>query len=209
MPRKVCAEPGCPTLTDRTRCTTHERAKDRARGTRQERGYDADHDREAKRWRDAVRRGELVTCWRCGDPITDPNDCHLGHDDHDHRGCRSAAMARAEARCEASGLRLTAQRRQVLEALGPDGCFVNVARGSVADQEALVELLSAGKRGGAALDVFENEPAVPEALRNLENVVLSPHQGTATRETRDAMGELVVANLDAHFARRPLLSPVA
>lgn len=99
--------------------------------------------------------------------------------------------------------------RQVLEALGPDGCFVNVARGTVADQEALIELLSSGRLGGAALDVFENEPAVPEALRNLENVVLSPHQGTATRETRDAMGELVVANLDAHFARRPLLSPVA
>ena len=104
MPRKVCAEPGCPTLTDRTRCTTHERAKDRARGTRQERGYDADHDREAKRWRDAVRRGELVTCWRCGDPITDPNDCHLGHDDHDRRvtrgpehgrGCNLSAAGRA------------------------------------------------------------------------------------------------------------------
>ena len=69
--------------------------------------------------------------------------------------------------------------------------------------------MSSGRLGGAALDVFENEPAVPEALRNLENVVLSPHQGTATRETRDSMGELVVANLDAHFARRPLLSPVA
>lgn len=104
MPRKVCAEPGCPTLTDRTRCNTHERARDRARGTRQERGYGADHDREAKRWRDAVRRGELVTCWRCGDPITDPNDCHLGHDDHDRRvtrgpehgrGCNLSAAGRA------------------------------------------------------------------------------------------------------------------
>ena len=95
MPRKVCAEPGCPTLTDRTRCTTHERARDRARGTRQERGYDADHDREAKRWRDAVRRGELVTCWRCGDPITDPNDCHLGHDDHDRRVTRGPEHGRS------------------------------------------------------------------------------------------------------------------
>ena len=95
MPRKVCAEPGCPTLTDRTRCTIHERAKDRARGTRQERGYGADHDREAKRWRDAVRRGELVTCWRCGDPITDPNDCHLGHDDHDRRVTRGPEHGRS------------------------------------------------------------------------------------------------------------------
>ena len=94
MPRKVCAEPGCPTLTDRTRCNTHERASDRARGTRQERGYGADHDREAKRWRDAVRRGELVTCWRCGDPITDPNDCHLGHDDHDRRVTRGPEHGR-------------------------------------------------------------------------------------------------------------------
>lgn len=99
--------------------------------------------------------------------------------------------------------------RQVLEALGPDGCFVNVARGSVVDQGALIDLLSSGRLGGAALDVFENEPAVPEELRNLDNVVLSPHQGTATRETRDAMGSLVVANLDAHFAGKPLISPVA
>ncbi|HWK67847.1 MAG TPA: 2-hydroxyacid dehydrogenase [Rhizobiaceae bacterium] len=99
--------------------------------------------------------------------------------------------------------------RDVLEALGPDGVFVNVARGSVVDEEAMIELLTNGKLGGAALDVFANEPIVPEALRNLDNVVLSPHQGSATREARDAMGALVLANLDAHFAGKPLLTRVA
>lgn len=98
--------------------------------------------------------------------------------------------------------------RAVLEALGPDGMFVNVARGSVVDQEALTDLLATGRLGGAALDVFAQEPDVPEVLRNLENVVLSPHQGSATREARTAMGALVVANLLAHFEGRPLLSQV-
>lgn len=99
--------------------------------------------------------------------------------------------------------------RDVLEALGPEGMFVNVARGTVVDQGALVELLAQGRLGGAALDVFDREPEVPETLHSMENVVLSPHQGSATREARDAMGALVVANLDAHFAGRPLLTPVA
>ncbi|WP_274629139.1 2-hydroxyacid dehydrogenase [Arvimicrobium flavum] len=98
--------------------------------------------------------------------------------------------------------------RAVLEALGPDGMLVNVARGTVVDQEALVELLQSGGVGGAALDVFEAEPTVPQALWEMENVVLSPHQGSATYETRDAMGALVVANLDAHFAGRSPLTPV-
>jgi lactate dehydrogenase-like 2-hydroxyacid dehydrogenase len=99
--------------------------------------------------------------------------------------------------------------RDVLEALGPDGVLVNVARGTVVDEKALVELLSSGQLGGAALDVFESEPNVPEALFAMENVVLSPHQGSATRETRDAMGALVVANLDAHFRGKPLLTQIA
>jgi len=98
--------------------------------------------------------------------------------------------------------------RAVLEALGPGGIFVNVARGTVVDQSALVELLGNGKLGGAALDVFEDEPNVPEALLSMNNVVLSPHQGSATHEARDAMGALVVANLEAHFAGKPLLTPV-
>jgi lactate dehydrogenase-like 2-hydroxyacid dehydrogenase len=98
--------------------------------------------------------------------------------------------------------------REVLEALGPGGMLVNVARGTLIDEPAMVELLQNGGLGGAALDVFEAEPKVPEALFALDNVVLSPHQGSATRQTRDAMGALLVANLDAHFAGDPLISAV-
>jgi lactate dehydrogenase-like 2-hydroxyacid dehydrogenase len=98
--------------------------------------------------------------------------------------------------------------RQVLEALGPEGNFVNMARGSVVDQEALVEMLVSGRLGGAALDVFADEPNVPAALFGLENVVLSPHHASGTYETRKAMGDLLIANLDAKFAGEPLLSAV-
>jgi lactate dehydrogenase-like 2-hydroxyacid dehydrogenase len=99
--------------------------------------------------------------------------------------------------------------RAVLEALGPEGALVNVARGSLVDEAALIELLTDGQLGGAALDVFEDEPRVPEPLRALPNVVLSPHQGSATRKTRAAMGALMVRNLAAWFAGDPLLTPVA
>jgi lactate dehydrogenase-like 2-hydroxyacid dehydrogenase len=98
--------------------------------------------------------------------------------------------------------------REVMTALGPEGALVNVARGSLVDEAALVELLAAGRLGAAALDVFEDEPNVPEALLGMENVVLSPHQGSATRKTRAAMGDLMVRNLAAHFAGDPLLTPV-
>jgi lactate dehydrogenase-like 2-hydroxyacid dehydrogenase len=98
--------------------------------------------------------------------------------------------------------------RQVLEALGPEGYLVNMARGTLVDEAALVEMLVSKKLGGAALDVFEKEPQVPEALLGLDNVVLSPHQGSATHQTRNKMGALVVANLDAWFAGEPLLTPV-
>lgn len=97
---------------------------------------------------------------------------------------------------------------EVLQALGPQGILVNVARGSVVDEMALVEALERGAIAGAALDVFENEPHVPERLLALPNVLLAPHIGTATRDTRQAMANLVVANLQAHFARQPLPSPV-
>ncbi|MET4806004.1 2-hydroxyacid dehydrogenase [Limibacillus sp. MBR-115] len=99
--------------------------------------------------------------------------------------------------------------REVLEALGPKGCLVNVARGSLVDETALVALLTSGKLGGAALDVFAQEPKVPEALFGLDNVLLLPHVGSATVQTRRAMGQLVIDNLAAHFAGRPLLTPVA
>jgi lactate dehydrogenase-like 2-hydroxyacid dehydrogenase len=98
--------------------------------------------------------------------------------------------------------------RHVLEALGPDGYLVNMARGTLVDEAAMVELLQSKKLGGAALDVFEKEPQVPKTLFALDNVVLSPHQGSATHQTRNKMGGLVVANLDAHFAGEPLLSAV-
>jgi len=98
--------------------------------------------------------------------------------------------------------------RKVLEALGPKGAIVNVARGTLIDEAAMIELLQNGGLGGAALDVFEEEPSVPEILFGLDNVVLSPHQGSATHQTRDAMGALLVANLDKHFAGEPLISAV-
>ncbi|MEO1724279.1 MAG: 2-hydroxyacid dehydrogenase [Pseudomonadota bacterium] len=99
--------------------------------------------------------------------------------------------------------------RKVLEALGPEGHLVNVARGGLVDQAALVEMLASKAIAGAALDVFADEPNVPEALWSLDNVVLSPHQGSATTKTRTAMGDLVIRNLAAHFAGDPLLTPVA
>ncbi|MEL6318419.1 MAG: 2-hydroxyacid dehydrogenase [Pseudomonadota bacterium] len=99
--------------------------------------------------------------------------------------------------------------REVLEALGPEGAVVNVARGSLIDETAMLDCLKTGKLGGAALDVFEAEPSVPDGFWGLENVVLSPHQGSATHKTRAGMGDLVVRNLAAHFAGDPLLTPVA
>ena len=98
--------------------------------------------------------------------------------------------------------------REVLEALGPEGYLCNMARGTLVDEAALVDLLQTGGLAGAALDVFEKEPSVPEALFGLDNVVLSPHQGSATQQTRNKMGDLVVANLEAYFAGEPLLSAV-
>ncbi|WP_022729044.1 2-hydroxyacid dehydrogenase [Fodinicurvata sediminis] len=97
---------------------------------------------------------------------------------------------------------------KVLEALGPTGTLVNVARGSVVDEGALIAALQDGRVAGAALDVFENEPQVPEALSGRDNVVLAPHIGSATWETRRAMGNLVLDNLRAHRDGRALLTPV-
>lgn len=97
---------------------------------------------------------------------------------------------------------------EVLAALGPEGVVINIARGSVIDEPAMVRLLREGDLGGAGLDVFADEPRVPEALFGLENVVLLPHVGSATHATRAAMGQLVVDNLVAHFAGKPLLTRV-
>jgi hydroxypyruvate reductase len=93
---------------------------------------------------------------------------------------------------------------EVLKALGPKGILINVARGSVVDEAALIAALEAGELGGAGLDVFEHEPDVPAALLNRPELVLLPHVGSATGETRGAMGQLVLDNLSAHFAGEPL-----
>lgn len=97
---------------------------------------------------------------------------------------------------------------EVLAALGPKGCLVNVARGSVVDEAALIHALQTGAIAGAALDVFEDEPQVPAALRAMDNVVLTPHIGSACLEVRQAMADLTLNNLRAHFAGQPLFTPV-
>lgn len=96
----------------------------------------------------------------------------------------------------------------VIEALGPEGMLVNIARGSVVDEPALIAALEGGSLGGAALDVFASEPDPDPRLTALPQVTLSPHQGSGTVETREAMAGLMVDNLQAHFAGRPLLSPI-
>jgi lactate dehydrogenase-like 2-hydroxyacid dehydrogenase len=98
--------------------------------------------------------------------------------------------------------------REALKALGPEGVFVNIARGSVVDQPALVELLASGELGAAGLDVFDDEPNVPAELIGLDSVVLHPHQGSATHATRTAMGQLVLDNVAAYVAGKPFVTPV-
>jgi lactate dehydrogenase-like 2-hydroxyacid dehydrogenase len=98
---------------------------------------------------------------------------------------------------------------EVMRALGPQGTLINIARGSVVDEAALVRCLQEGALGAAALDVFEREPNVPPELFAMDNVVLTPHIGSATHSTRAAMGELAVSNVLEHLAGRPVLTPVA
>lgn len=96
----------------------------------------------------------------------------------------------------------------VLSALGTDGTLINIARGSIIDEAALIRALQSHAIKAAGLDVFEHEPHVPAELLQCENAVLLPHVGSATRETRGGMADLVVRNLAAHFAGRPLITPV-
>ena len=97
---------------------------------------------------------------------------------------------------------------RVLNALGSKGFLVNIARGSVVDEPALIAALQERRIAGAALDVFRDEPRVPQALFSLDNVIIEPHIASTTAETRTDIGALMLANLHAHFAGRPLLSPV-
>lgn len=96
----------------------------------------------------------------------------------------------------------------VLKALGREGVIINIARGKIVDEQALVDALESGIIAGAGLDVFENEPDVPSALCRLDHVVLQPHQGSATHETRAAMGRLVLDNLHLYFEKAEVLTAV-
>ena len=96
----------------------------------------------------------------------------------------------------------------VIAALGPQGTLINVSRGTVVDEAALIAALSTGDLGWAGLDVFENEPVIPPALRALSNVVLLPHVGSATVQTRAAMGQLAVDNIIQHQREGTLITPV-
>lgn len=98
--------------------------------------------------------------------------------------------------------------KDVMNALGPDGMVINVSRAANIDEIALLDALEAGTLGSAALDVFEGEPHLNPRFFELDNVLLQPHHGSGTVETREAMGELVLANLIAQFDGKPLLSPV-
>jgi len=96
----------------------------------------------------------------------------------------------------------------VIDALGATGTLVNVARGSVVDEAALIKALAAGRLGFAALDVFESEPQIAAELLALPNVIVQPHHASATLETRTSMGQLMIDNISAQFARQPLLTPI-
>ena len=97
---------------------------------------------------------------------------------------------------------------RMFKALGPQGMVVNISRAQNLDETALLQALESGQLGGAGLDVFEGEPIVNPKFFDLANVVLQPHHGSATKETRAGMGRLVLDNLQAHFSGQPLLTPV-
>lgn len=97
--------------------------------------------------------------------------------------------------------------KEVLAALGEEGFLINVGRGSIVDTDALVEALRNGGIAGAGLDVVDGEPNIPELLRSLTNVIITPHMAGRSRETIDATIKLVIANLKAHFAGQPVLTP--
>lgn len=98
--------------------------------------------------------------------------------------------------------------RAVIDAFGPKGILINIGRGRHVDETELVSALMEGRLAGAGLDVFEEEPEVPEQLFDLENVVLLPHVGSDTLETCTYMADLVIKNLEAYSLNKPLLTPV-
>ncbi|MBB4291490.1 lactate dehydrogenase-like 2-hydroxyacid dehydrogenase [Rhizobium leguminosarum] len=98
---------------------------------------------------------------------------------------------------------------RVLDELGPDGLLVNVARGSLVDEEALIERLKLGRLGGAALDVFEQEPTDPTKWRGVPNIILTPHSAGATQAVLPRLVAQLISNLEAHFGGRELVTPIA
>ncbi len=123
-----------------------------------------------------------------------------------------ASLAR-ESDCLVVACALTPQTRglvdaRILDALGPEGYFVNIARGPIVDERALIAALKDRRIAGAALDVFWDEPRVPAELAAMEQVVLAPHIGSTTREVREERGRKLLANLRAHFAGQPLPTPL-
>ena len=123
-----------------------------------------------------------------------------------------AALAR-ESDCLVVACRSTPQTRnlvdaRILDALGPDGYLVNIARGPIVDEQALIAALRGKRIAGAALDVFWDEPKVPAELAAMEQVVLTPHIGSTTREVREERGAKLLANLRAHFAGQPVPTPM-
>ena len=110
------------------------------------------------------------------------------------------------ARADASNVKLI--DAAVLEALGPHGVLVNISRGSIVDEDALIERLKSGAVGGAALDVFETEPSPAERWKDVPNAVLNPHIGGNTRGALPAMIGLMMENVQAFLAGKPLPTPV-
>jgi hydroxypyruvate reductase len=122
------------------------------------------------------------------------------------------SMAR-ESDCLIVACRATPETRnligaRILEALGPEGFLINVARGSIVDEAALIAALKDRRIAGAGLDVFSDEPRIPAELVTMEHVVILPHIGTATRDIREGRGAKLLANLRAHFSGKPVLNPI-
>src|SRR5690606_4023506 len=97
---------------------------------------------------------------------------------------------------------------EVIKALGRDGILINISRGTVVDETAMVNALVSGELGAAGLDVYESEPTVPDALKTLDNVVIVPHIASATGETRKAMADLVAANAEAYAKTGNVITPI-
>ena len=146
-------------------------------------------------------------------------DTEIGYHNRTRRGdvpyAYFASLAELAAWCDilVIAVRAGASNRHavdagVLAALGPEGHVINIARGSVIDEAALIHALREGIIAGAGLDVFEHEPSVPEALLALPNVALTPHIAGGTKDAQAAMQDMVVANIDAFLAGRPVRNPV-